>query len=57
MYDLLLKGGTIVDPSVGLHGVHDIAVQDGKIAHIAPTIPREEADAFIKWRARSSRLV
>src|SRR6266851_2693216 len=43
MYDLLLKGGTVVDPSVGLHGVHDIAVQDGKIARIAPTIPREEA--------------
>src|SRR5215475_11424493 len=43
MYDLLLKGGTVVDPSSGLHGVHDIAVQDGKIARIAPTIPREEA--------------
>lgn len=43
MYDLLLKGGTVVDPSGGLHGVHDIAVQDGKIARIAPTIPREEA--------------
>jgi dihydroorotase len=43
MYDLLLKGGTVVDPSVGLHGIHDIAVQDGKIARIAPTIPREEA--------------
>src|SRR6266568_7291060 len=43
MYDLLLKGGTVVDPSVGLHGLHDIAVQDGKIACIAPTIPREEA--------------
>ena len=43
MYDLLLKGGTVVDPSAGLHGVHDIAVQDGKIARIAPTIPRAEA--------------
>src|SRR4030095_14230622 len=43
MYDLLLKGGTVVDPSVGLHGVHDIAIQDGKIARIAPTIPGEEA--------------
>jgi len=43
MYDLLLKGGTVVDPSVGLHGVHDIAVQQGTIARIAPTIPREEA--------------
>ena len=43
MYDLLLKGGTVVDPSAGLHGIHDIAVQDGKIARIAPTIPHEEA--------------
>jgi dihydroorotase len=43
MYDLLLKGGTVVDPSVGLRGVHDIAVQGGKIARIAPTIAREEA--------------
>ena len=34
MYDLLLKGGTVVDPSVGLNGVHDIAVQDGTIALI-----------------------
>ena len=43
MCDLLLKSGTVVDPSVDLHGVHDIAVQDGKIARIAPMIPREEA--------------
>src|SRR5688572_26467807 len=27
MYDLLLKGGTVVDPSAGLDGVHDIAVE------------------------------
>src|SRR5918992_520706 len=43
MYDLVLKGGTVVDPSVGLHGAYDVAVQDGAIAHIAPAIPREEA--------------
>lgn len=43
MYDLLLKGGTVVDPSEGLHGVHDIAVQDGKIARIAPSIAATEA--------------
>src|SRR2546423_12986087 len=48
MYDLLLKGGTLVDPSVGLHGVHDIAVQDGSIARIAPTIPREEATRVLE---------
>lgn len=43
MYDLLLKGGTVVDPSAGLHGVNDIAVQDGKITRIASSIPPEEA--------------
>src|SRR5262245_66518866 len=48
MYDLLLKGGTVVDPSSGLHGVHDIAVQDGMIARIAPTIPREEASRVLE---------
>jgi dihydroorotase len=48
MYDLLLKGGTVVDPSAGLHGVHDIAIQDGKIARIAPTIPREEASHSLR---------
>lgn len=47
MYDLVLKGGTVVDPSVGLQGVHDIAVQNGTIAHIAPTIPREEASRVV----------
>ena len=48
MYDLLLKGGTVVDPSVGLHGVHDIAVQEGKIARLAPTIGREEATQVVE---------
>lgn len=43
MYDLLLRGGTIVDPSQGLHGIQDVAVEDGKIARIALSISSEEA--------------
>ncbi len=43
MYDLLLKGGRIVDPTQDLQGVNDIAVQDGKIARLAPNLPAEEA--------------
>jgi dihydroorotase len=43
MYDLILKGGTVVDPSTNLHGAFDIAVQNGAIARIAPDIAREEA--------------
>jgi dihydroorotase len=48
MYDLLLKGGTVIDPSVNLNGVHDIAVQDGRIARIAPSIPNEEATRVVE---------
>ena len=31
-YDLLIKGGTVVDPKNGVDGVMDIAVKDGRIA-------------------------
>ena len=47
MYDLLLKGGTIIDPSQELHGIQDVAVQDGKLASIAPGIPSQEATRVI----------
>src|SRR6266852_959428 len=42
MYDLVLKGGTVIDASSAIHGNNDIAIQQGKIAHIAPAIAREE---------------
>jgi dihydroorotase len=48
MYDLILKGGTVVDPSVGLHGVHDVAIEQGLIANIAPTLPVAEARRVIE---------
>ncbi|MGH2588031.1 MAG: amidohydrolase/deacetylase family metallohydrolase, partial [Dehalococcoidia bacterium] len=47
MYDLVLKGGTVVDPSTGLNGVQDIAVQDGLIAAIAPEIGSDQATRTI----------
>jgi hypothetical protein len=50
MYDLLLKGGSLVDPSRGLSGVHDIAIEQGKIARIAATIADGEARRVIQAR-------
>src|SRR5213593_4659090 len=47
MYDLVLKGGNVVDPSSGLSGVADIAVQAGAIARIAPNIGTVEATRTI----------
>ena len=48
MYDLLLKKGTVIDPSQNLHGLYDVAVQDGVIASVAPDIPSQEATRVIE---------
>ncbi len=48
MHDLLLRGGTVVDPSTGLDGISDIGVQDGVIARIATDIPSAEATRTIE---------
>ncbi len=48
MYDLVLKGGTVIDPSSRLDGVLDVAVANGVIARIAPSIPAAEAARVIE---------
>jgi dihydroorotase len=48
MYDLLLKGGTVVDPSTGFKGVQDIAIDMGKIESIEPRIAPQEARRIIE---------
>ena len=47
MYDLLIRGGTVIDPSQSIHALNDVAVEAGKIARIAPGIPVEEAARVI----------
>jgi dihydroorotase len=42
MYDLIIKGGTVIDPANGVHGLNDVAVEAGKIARVSPNIPAEE---------------
>ena len=43
MYDLLLKGGRVIDAASGLDGVMDVAVDGGTIARIAAGIAAGEA--------------
>src|SRR5256712_505419 len=47
MYDLLLKGGTVIDPALNMRGGFDVAVQAGKIAQVAANIPASEARRVI----------
>jgi dihydroorotase len=48
MYDLLLKGGTVIDPSIGHRGPGDLAIHQGAIAAIAPAIAPEDARRVIE---------
>ena len=48
MYDLLLKGGTVVDAASGLDGVLDVAIENGKIARIAAGIAAGEAARVVE---------
>ncbi len=42
-YDLLLKGGHVVDAKNKISAVRDVAIKDGKIAAIAENIPAAHA--------------
>ena len=42
-YDLLLKGGHVIDPKNNLNTTMDVAINDGKIARVAPAIDPVEA--------------
>ncbi len=42
-YDLLLKGGHVIDPKNGIDRTMDVAISNGKIALVAPSINRQDA--------------
>jgi dihydroorotase len=52
MYDLLIKGGTVIDPAQGINSPHDVAVEGGKIARVAPSIPAEEASRVVEVKGK-----
>jgi dihydroorotase len=41
--DLLIKGGTVIDPGRNVHAPLDVAVKDGKILELSPDIPAARA--------------
>lgn len=46
-YDLLLRGGHVVDPRNGLDEVRDVAVSGGRIAAVEAGIPTEQAATVV----------
>lgn len=46
-YDLLLKGGHVIDPGNSIDGVRDVAIQDGRIAAVSENISPSSAKKTI----------
>ena len=42
-YDLVIRGGEVIDPAQGIRGAMDVAFADGRVAALAPDIPAAEA--------------
>ena len=48
MHDLLIQGGTVVDPSQGIHGVYDVAIDKGVIKQISASIAPDQARQIVR---------
>ena len=47
LYDLLVKGGTLIDPAQGIHALRDVAFAQGVVAAIAEDIPKWQAERTV----------
>lgn len=46
-YDVLIKGGRVVDPSQGIDGICDVALANGKVALVANNIHPDQANEVL----------
>jgi dihydroorotase len=51
-YDLLVKGGTVIDPAQNLRALLDVAVKNGKIAEVSANIPENQAELVFPAKDR-----
>jgi dihydroorotase len=52
MYDLVIRGGEVIDPASERYGAYDVAVRDGLIAAVAPDLPVEDAARVVDARGQ-----
>lgn len=46
-YDLIVKGGRVIDPAQGIDGPMDVAIGGGKVAAVAPSIPASQTKQVV----------
>ena len=49
-YDLVLRGGRLIDPAQGLDGAYDVAIRRGKVAAVAPKLKVDAKTKVINLR-------
>jgi dihydroorotase len=50
--DLILRGGRVLDPARGLDAVMDVAIHEGRIAAVEPSLPARAARRTLRVRDR-----
>ena len=46
-YDILIKGGTVIDPKNNINAIRDVAIKDGKIAAVAADLSNASAKQIV----------
>ncbi|MGH2600901.1 MAG: amidohydrolase family protein, partial [Dehalococcoidia bacterium] len=52
MYDLVIRGGTLIDPAQGVHDRRDVAFRGGMVAAVASEIAAAEAAEVVDAAGR-----
>src|SRR3954452_24186914 len=45
-YDLIIRGGRVIDPSLRIDAIRDVAIADGRIAAVETRVADEAADVI-----------
>ena len=51
-FDLVVRGGTVVDPAQGITGVRDVAITGGRIERVAESIPEAGGGGVVDARGK-----
>jgi dihydroorotase len=51
-YDLVIKGGRVIDPSLGIDAIRDVAIAGGRIAAVEPDIASYGATEMVDARGK-----
>jgi predicted amidohydrolase len=56
-WNLVLRGGRVIDPESGLDAVGDVAVADGRIAAVGSALPAGQDDVNVTGQAVTAGFV